>query len=249
MTLSAASDEALQADPGDSGGQGHIRAVAASVALHGALLAIVLLLLPPFGMQGVNGDEQIVPVDVVTAGIDPQETAPADPGPRETGDASPVNPSSAAAVANSEQGDLPNDALQAKLQALATLRQPDAARSDDRQSAAPSLTVTTDDAAPGRLNALRDFIRLQVVRHWSLDLAALAQNDFVVPVRVQIGSDGTVLKAEIVDTARTSDPVYRVVATSARNAVLMASPLTLPAGHYARTMQLVLSLDPRETLH
>jgi hypothetical protein len=39
------------------------------------------------------------------------------------------------------------------------------------------------------------------------------------------------------------------VATSARNAVLMASPLTLPAGHYARTMQLVLSLDPRETLH
>jgi hypothetical protein len=57
-----------------------------------------------------------------------------------------------------------------------------------------------------------------------------------------------VLKAEIIDTARASDPVYQEIASSARNAVLSASPLSLPAGHYQAVTELVLYLNPRATL-
>jgi hypothetical protein len=57
-----------------------------------------------------------------------------------------------------------------------------------------------------------------------------------------------VLKAEIIDTARDADPIYREIASSARNAVLSASPLSLPAGHYQNVMELVLYLNPRESL-
>ena len=107
----------------------------------------------------------------------------------------------------------------------------------------------SDDAAPGRLAALRDFIRDQVERHWSLNLASLEQNEFSIPVRIQITNSGTVLKAEIISTAHSADPVYQEIASSARNAVLSASPLSLPPGHYQNVTELVLYLSPRETLH
>ncbi len=118
-----------------------------------------------------------------------------------------------------------------------------------RSAGTPSLVVTTDDAAPGQLNAVKDFIRVQVERHWSLDLASLGQSDVTVPVRVDIGRDGTVLKAELIDTARSSDPAYREIASSARNAILLASPLTLPPTTYSGVMHLVLYLNPKQALH
>ena len=58
---------------------------------------------------------------------------------------------------------------------------------------------------------------------------------------------GVVLKAEIVDTARADDPAYREVAVSARNAVLLSSPLSLPAGHYQGVMDMVLYLNPKRS--
>ena len=73
--------------------------------------------------------------------------------------------------------------------------------------------------------------------------------NFVVAIHVQMKRDGTVTEAAIVDTQRsTTDALYRSVALSARNAVLLSSPVALPAGKYGDTMDMVLELDPRDVV-
>jgi hypothetical protein len=55
-----------------------------------------------------------------------------------------------------------------------------------------------------------------------------------------------VLSAEIVERERSQfDRAYHSVALSARNAVLLSSPLALPAGQYRDVIELTLDLDPR----
>ena len=56
------------------------------------------------------------------------------------------------------------------------------------------------------------------------------------------------LKAEIVDTAPAADPTTSEIAVSARNAVLLSSPLALPAGHYQGVIDMVLYLNPKDAL-
>jgi hypothetical protein len=191
-------------------------------------------------VQGSHGEVELVPVEVELPSTKPQLRAAPQIQDSQQGDPTQALPSSAspASVAST------SDPLEAKLQALAKLRQPDA---DERKDVKASLS-TEDDPASGQLAALKDFIRDQVERHWSLNLTSLGEEQFSIPIRIQITSGGAVLKAEIVDTARDADPVYHEVASSARNAVLSASPLSLPAGHYRSVTELVLSLDPRETL-
>jgi hypothetical protein len=139
------------------------------------------------------------------------------------------------------------DQLETKLEALAKLSQPDADQPPSQPQSADTKLFTSD-AAPGRVAALRDFIRDQVERHCSHDLASLGTEEISIPIRIEMTSSGTVLKADIIDTTRDADPVYREVASSARNAVLSASPLSLPAGHYQSVMELVLYFNPRESL-
>jgi hypothetical protein len=239
----------LGAPDGEAGSRPSL-ALAASVLLHGLALALVMLLVP-FGMQGREGYQHFLPVEVVETGIEARGGAAPRPTKDEKSEApNPSSPEAAAPAARPADGDLARDPLQAKLQALATLSQPSrVADAEQRSAGTPSLVVTTDDAAPGQLNAVKDFIRVQVERHWSLDLASLGQSEFTVPVRVDIGSDGTVLKAELIDTARSSDPAYREIASSARNAILLASPLTLPPTTYSGVMHLVLYLNPKQALH
>lgn len=245
--------ERLQASLGEPDGEAGSRpslALAASVLLHGLALALVLLLVP-IGMQGREGYQHFLPVEIVEAGIEAPGGAAPQPTKEQQSEApNAASPQATAITARPADGDVARDPLQAKLQALATLSQRSRVADAERNSAGtPSLVVTTDDAAPGQSNGVKDFIRVQVERHWSLDLASLGQGDFTVPVRVDIGRDGTVLKAELVDTARSSDPAYREIASSARNAILLASPLTLPPETaYSGVMHLVLYLNPRQAL-
>jgi len=244
--------ERLQAslgEPDNETGSWQSVAFVASVLLHGLALALVVLLVP-FGMQGREGYQHFLPVEVVEAGVEARGGGAPQPGAEtqsEARDTAPSVPSGAEAMP--VDGDLSPDPLQAKLQALATLSQPSpTADSDERNAGTRSLVVTTDDAAPGQFDAVKDFIRVQVERHWSPDLPTLGQNDFAIPIRVDVARDGTVLKAEIVDTARSTDPVYREIASSARNAILLASPLSLPPTTYSGVMHLVLYLNPKDTL-
>jgi hypothetical protein len=206
---------------------------ASSAALHALALILVLFPLSP-GVQGSHGTLDLVPVEVEVAG---------EHSHAQTGEATEPLPS--ASVANGTES---TDTLETKLQALAKLRQPDSNQPSSQQRRAKSMRLMSDDAAPGHLSAVRDFIRDQVERHWSLDLASVGQEEFSIPIRIEITGSGTVLKAELIDTPRSADPVYHDVASSARNAVLSASPLMLPAGHYQDVMELILHLDPRETL-
>jgi hypothetical protein len=224
--------------PGEERRLEQVLALASSAVLHGTVL--VLLLTIPLGVRDSHGAIELVPIEVEVAKQTHGEATdlvhaalPTQPAPQ----ASSAGPTQAA------------DALQAKLEALAMLRQPDIGLIAPAQSAPDSeLATTRNDAVPGQLTAFRDYIRDQVERHWSLNLSALGSEDFSIPIRIDIARDGTVLKAELVGTARSADPVYGEIAASARNAVLSASPLTLPAGDYPGVMRLVLSLDPRDTL-
>ena len=146
----------------------------------------------------------------------------------------------------------PADELQTRLEALSRLRQPE--RTDSRildRSGASDLTASSTGAIPGvqATYSVRDLVRAQVERRWNLALDELGDRNFVIAIHVVLTRDGTVTKAEIVDNARyRTDATYRSIALSARNAVLLSSPLALPSGDYDETMDMTLNLNPRNSL-
>ncbi len=141
----------------------------------------------------------------------------------------------------------PRDELQIRLEALAKLRQP--------ESGGPlgmsDRSASSNGAALGARAAysVKDLVRAQVERRWNLDLEGLGARNFVIPIHVVLTRDGIVTKAEIVDQQRfLSDATYHSIALSARNAVLLSSPIVLPNGAYDDFIDIVLNLNPRETL-
>ncbi len=229
---------------------------AASATLHGLVL-LWILIAAPFGSHG-SGGVRFVPIDVVfetapakTPPPQPQAAAAGELGAPQAQASNPANapPLPASSPTPAGAGPLqdrpPADALEAKLEALAQLRQPETTQSISAE------IPTNDDGVGGRAGppGLKDFIRAQVERRWNLNLASLGNANLFVPIDVKITAKGVILKAEIVENARFDDPAYREVAVSARNAVLLASPIALPAGQYQNVMEMVLYLNPRDTLH
>ena len=76
--------------------------------------------------------------------------------------------------------------------------------------------------------------------------AKLGGRIFVIPIRVVMKRDGTVVSAEVVEK---HDRLYRDIAISARNAVLLSSPILMPPGDFPATMHFTIILDPRDTQH
>jgi hypothetical protein len=231
--------------------------VLGSALLHAVVL---LLILRGIDLSTTRADRlRILPVDLVHL-AEPTAAAPgapsadaAVPQPRarparartrlaSLAPAVPVAPSQSAPPAK------PADPLEARLQTLAQLHVPD--------SEMPALNGFTAGSSAGgdgtgvmQTYTVRDLVRAQVERRWNLDLGLIRGRRFTILIRVRFRRDGTVLSAEIVDMARAqSDSVYRSVALSARNAVLLSSPLTLPAGRYQPVTEVTLDLDPRATV-
>jgi len=134
------------------------------------------------------------------------------------------------------------DRLQTQLEALANLR-------------APSRTGTLGPATSGTGigtqsgYSVRDLIRAQVQRRWSLNLEELGDRNVVVSIHLVLERDGTVSKAEIVDAVRYGkDESYRSIAISARNAALLSSPIALPTGVSDADRDLTLNLNTRDVL-
>jgi colicin import membrane protein len=149
----------------------------------------------------------------------------------------------------------PNEQLAARLKLLAGLRQSLRPTSNNaRQQDGTGISNTTaasTDTVPGRYAtyAVRDFIRAQVERRWNLDRSRLGVHDWVVAIRIKFSPDGTVRRADIVDSERfRSDSAYHDFALSARNAVLLSSPLTLPPGTYAFATDIVVDFASRQVL-
>jgi hypothetical protein len=157
--------------------------------------------------------------------------------------APPAAPPSAEQPAPDALPPAPVDPLQSQLEALAKLRLPNSSGS----AAQPSGSNAPAGAQSGY--RVEDLIRAQVQRRWSLRLDELGERELIVTIHVVLEPDGTVAKAEIVDTPRSrGDDVYRSIAISARNAVLLSSPLTLPAGMTAEMRDMNISFNTRDSL-
>jgi hypothetical protein len=143
------------------------------------------------------------------------------------------------------------DPLEAKLRGLARLHQPNAPLQALDNDAHEYADTTSTDAASGdrALYSLRDFIRAQVERRWILNLSLIGKINFNIPIHLQMTAKGVVTKADIVDQARfKKDSLYRQIALSARNAVLLSSPFALPDGDYSDKMDIVIDLNSRDVL-
>ncbi len=141
----------------------------------------------------------------------------------------------------------PQDTLDAKLKALARLRQPNTKLSIDDDSGLSNVTAGAG-GGEGALYSVRDYVRAQVLRHWSLDLAKLGGRRLTVRLRISMKRNGTITAADIVEEPH-GDALWHDIALSARNAALLSSPIVMPSGTYPAEMHFVLRLDPRETQH
>jgi hypothetical protein len=223
----------------------------ASVILHGLVLA-ALFVAGQQGLQASRGGATFIPVEVRMAGNGrpaplPQSSLPQRTARDNAADPAPLGEASAALQVPSDAPE--GDALSAKLQALAKLRQPDMSAHGD--SSGGAMPAEDDGAAFGfdTMYQVRDFLRAQVMRRWHLDVASLGHEHVSVPIRVEITSRGEVIKAEILSKEHAAiDPAYDEIAASARNAVLLSSPFAMPKGHYQDEMEVVLYLDPSDAL-
>jgi outer membrane biosynthesis protein TonB len=94
-----------------------------------------------------------------------------------------------------------------------------------------------------------DAVRRQIEPCWNVQIGARNPEELIVDVRVYMNRDGSVRKAQIIDTARMrSDAFFRAAAESALRAMLNnnCTPLKLPADKYDRWQQMVLRFDPSQ---
>jgi hypothetical protein len=143
------------------------------------------------------------------------------------------------------------DAVEAQLRSLAHLREPQTNLPVLDNSGASNVDATSDDAAAGSSAAysVRDYIRNQAERRWSLNVHRLGGHNFSVLLHIELRPNGIIDKAEIVDKARfASDAVWRDIAISARNAVLLSSPIALPSGQLEMPVNFTLKLNPKDML-
>ena len=136
----------------------------------------------------------------------------------------------------------PPDELEARIAQLAQLRAPDTA-----------LPAPANGAGAGRGTgggyALADFVRAQILRRWWPQLESDAARGTPVAIRLKLSRAGVISDVQIVDQARfANDKLFRNMALTARNAALLASPISLPPGKYDAVMNIAITLDPHAVL-
>jgi hypothetical protein len=221
-----------------------------TLLLHGvAVLLIVFWAMRPAVTHMSAKNVPFVPVDLVRLGMEtaspPTERKALVPQERPSPPRQAASPRSETLSPVARRA-TPEDALDAKLRALARLKQP-----DTKLKVAEGQGVSNVDASNGvpsdrATYSLRDYVLAQVLRRWTLDLGKAHGRTFVIPIRVTMTRNGTISAAEIVEQSRAkTDALYRDIAISARNAVQLSSPIALPPGDYPKEMHFTLDLDPR----
>jgi outer membrane biosynthesis protein TonB len=222
---------------------------AVSALLHGLLLALILFLLS-HRSEVVATASKVFSVDVVTLSDETRspQSAIRVTSPKEASAPRGQSASVAPPVSHDASKPVVEDAFDAKLKALAQLRQPDSRPSVLNATGSDDQTFASDAPGGGATYSLKDFVRAQVLRHWNLDYSILGERRFSVPIRVEMTAKGVITNAEIVEKARyAGDAIYHEIALSAKNAVTLSSPIPLPPGNYKPVMDFVLDLDPRDT--
>ena len=90
-----------------------------------------------------------------------------------------------------------------------------------------------------------DLLRSHISKHWSPPAGVRGASNLKVDIFVRLERDGKVISAEIVDKSRLNrDKLFNVAAQAARNAILEASPLPLPAEKYELWKEFIFGFDP-----
>ncbi len=121
-------------------------------------------------------------------------------------------------------------------------------------AAAPPAPPQTASLSNPNLQAVlveEDAVRKTIAPCWNIDPGALNYKSLQVELKLTLNRDGTVMAAEIQNTAKYySDPQYRAAADSARRAVLndRCHKLPLPPDQYANWQTTYLRFDPKDIL-
>lgn len=229
--------------------------VAGSLLLHLLIVALLLLYgrklaseLPPI--------QRFVPVDLVAMSEGPaaqpaqQRAAGIRIAAPHISRYAPVVNHVPSGIAPSKTAPPPDD-LELQLKRLSKLRQPNTDPRLAGNAGSADIAESGEDNFSGGGGAYtsRDIIRAQILRRWNLDLRKLGNRNFVILIHILLKRDGTVVTADIVDRQRyATDAVYRWIALSARNAILLASPLSLPPGSGDDGLDMTLRLNPRDAM-
>jgi hypothetical protein len=100
---------------------------------------------------------------------------------------------------------------------------------DSQATQAQQAALPPDDfAEPPLTEGEKDIIRQQIEQNWLVDVGMPGLGDIIVEIVVQMNPDGTVQSAKIDEGGFNGNPNWRIVAESARRAVLKSSPLRMP---------------------
>lgn len=142
------------------------------------------------------------------------------------------------------------DPLASLLKNVEQMKQPELATATavpQTQAPVPQTQQNLSDA-PLTMSEI-DAIRQQISRCWNIPAGARDAENLIVEIRTMFNPDGSVARAEILDTGRmASDPFYRAAAESAYRAVLQCSPLQMPAKKYNIWKTVLLRFNPKEML-
>lgn len=223
---------------------------ACSLLLHILFAILVVYVIAHSARQPEQSLARFLPVDIVPlaeqTASPPQAPRAALPheAPTPRAHEVPVSPHRPVALSPTRRQPV-LDPLEIRLRQLAKLRQPDSTV-PHVENGASDYTAASSNATAGMAGyKVSDFLRAQVERRWSLDLKH-ARNAIIM-VHVKVARDGTVTEAEIVDRVRyANDAAWRAVALSARNAVLLSSPLNFPAGYTAGPIDVTLAMNTKD---
>jgi hypothetical protein len=219
-----------------------------SLLLHGLAALLILLFLIRGEQQIAQKPTPFVPVDVVPLG--PETTAPPAPRhaaiPQQRASRGPQGSPKPEGISPHGTRPLPDD-LTMKLKNLSKLRAPTSDLKIDNDGTADE-TASNNGASGAAAYSVKDFIRAQVLRRWSLDLSKLGKRSFNILLHIDVSGRGFVTNVEYVELDRfKTDALYRDIAISARNAVLLSSPIKLPDGQFSDGLSVTLTLNPRDT--
>jgi len=128
-----------------------------------------------------------------------------------------------------------------KVEKAETVRKSDkTTQNQDKNFITSALTLSEEDA-----------LKAQIFGCWSIPLGLPYNENLLVRIKLQLKSDGTVIKSEILDHVRMNTPgqgFYRVLAESALRAVRLCQPLRVPTTGYERWKDLQLNFDANEML-
>ncbi|HWA44728.1 MAG TPA: energy transducer TonB [Hypericibacter adhaerens] len=151
-----------------------------------------------------------------------------------------------------EQPKPQEDALASLLKNVEKLKEePDQTQTQPQPTQQPAQPQPQQNLSDAPLTISEiDEIRRQLAQCWNIPAGARDAENLAVEIRVMFNPDGSVARAEIVDTSRmASDTFYRTAAESAYRAVLTCSPLQrMPVKKYNTWKIVTLNFDPKEML-